>query len=53
MIFWAFPDIKRKERRPLPSCLYMMIRAIYPPTDDDEEFADFIFSKYIPEAEDV
>lgn len=51
MIFWTYPDIKKKERRPLPSCLYMLIRAMFPPTDDEELFADFIFTKFIPEAQ--
>lgn len=52
MVFWAFPNIRRKERRPLPSCLYMQIRAQYPPTLDDEEFADHIFTKFIPEVDE-
>lgn len=48
--FWAHPDISRGVRRPLPSCVYMYIRALFPPTDNEEEFADFNFSIYIPEA---
>lgn len=31
----------------------MLIRATFPPTDDEEVFADFEFSKYLPELEDV
>ena len=49
--FWSFPDIGKHNRRPLPACLYMMIRALYPPTDDEDEFADWDYSVFIPEAE--
>lgn len=51
LIFHTYPDIQRKERRALPSCIYLMIRALYMPTGDDEEFADHDFSIYIPESE--
>ena len=49
IIFWTFPEIRKKERRPLPSCIYMMVRACYFDTDSDEEFANHDFSIYIPE----
>lgn len=54
MIFWAFQNIRRNQTRPLPSCVYVMIRTQYPPTQDNEEaFADTKFSHYIPEARDA
>ena len=40
LVFWLMPQIRRGERRPLPACLVSKIRALFPPTDDEEEFAD-------------
>jgi len=51
LIFWAYPTIRRKERKSLPSCVYMMVRASYMPSDD-EEFAEHNFSVYVPEFTD-
>ena len=36
LIFWTFPDIRRRDRRPLPSCVYGMVRAMYPSEEDEE-----------------
>lgn len=46
MVFWCWPGIRRRERRPLPSCLVSMIRAKFPPTEDEEVFADFIWKDF-------
>ncbi|XP_067931047.1 uncharacterized protein [Watersipora subatra] len=40
LVFWLMPQIRRGERRPLPACLVSKIRALFPPTDDEKEFAD-------------
>lgn len=50
LVFWAFPYIRKKQRKPLPSCIYMLVRAMYPPTEDDELFAEYDFTQYVPEA---
>lgn len=47
LVFWLYPDIKRGERRPLPACLYSFVQATFPPTDNEEEFADWQFSKFV------
>jgi hypothetical protein len=46
LVFWTYPDIKKRQRYPLPSCVYGMVRAMFPPTDNEEEFADWVFSEY-------
>ena len=46
-VFWIFPEIKRKERRPLPACLYSSVQAMFPPTDNEEEFAEWQFSEFV------
>ncbi|XP_067937131.1 uncharacterized protein [Watersipora subatra] len=43
LVFWLMPQIRRGERRPLPACLVSKIRALFPPTDDEEKFADYVF----------
>ena len=52
LIFWTYPDIKRAERKPLPSCVYSLARAMFLPTDDEEVFADTDFTSFVPEAQD-
>ena len=47
LVFWLYPNIKRRQRRPLPACLYACIQAMFPPTDDEEEFADWQFSEFV------
>ena len=47
LIFWFYPTIRRKQRKPLPSCLYSLVRAMFPPTDNEEDFADWEFSKFV------
>ena len=51
LVFWTYPDIRRGERRALPSCVYSMVRAAYPPTED-EEYADWEHSVYVSDGED-
>ena len=46
MVFWCWPDIRRGERRPLPSCLVHMIRATFPPTEDEEQYAEWQFKGF-------
>lgn len=46
MIYWLYPELKRKQRRPLPACLYSYIQARFPPVDNEELFADWRFSEY-------
>ena len=46
LVFWCWPHIKKKERKPLPSCLVGLVRAMFPPTPDEEEFADWQFSGF-------
>ena len=52
LVFWCYPDIHRGVRRALPSCVYALVRALYPPTDDEEEFAEMEHTVYISEDED-
>lgn len=47
LVFWLFPDINRKECRPLPACLYSWVQATFSPTDDQEEYADWQFSQFV------
>lgn len=46
LIFWFYPGIKRRERKPLSACLYAYIQARFPPTQNEEDFADHEFSKF-------
>ena len=52
VIFWTYPDIKRRQRKPLPSCVYGMIRATYPSHEDEEIWADLQHTVYLDEPED-
>ena len=52
LVFWTYPDIRRGSRRALPSCIYGLVRAMYPPTDDEEEFATMEHTVYISGDED-
>ena len=52
LLFWTYPDIKRAERKPLPSCVYGLVRAMCSPTADEEVFADMDFTSFVPEAQD-
>ena len=45
-IYWLYPELKRRQRQPLSACLYGLIHARFPPTDNEEIFADWRFSKY-------
>jgi len=47
MIYWMYPELKRKQRKPLPACLYSLIQAKFPPVVNEELFADYRFSEYI------
>ena len=48
LIFWTYPA----ERKPLPSCVYGLVRAMCSPTADEEVFADMNFTSFVPEAQD-
>lgn len=52
LIFWTFPDIRRRERRPLPACVYGMVRAAFPAEEDEELWADLQHTLYAPEPDD-
>lgn len=54
LIFWTYPEIRKKERRPLPSCVYKMVRMKFSPSESDDELTNYddVFTKYVPEAED-
>ena len=47
LVFWTYPDIRTKDRRPLPSCTYAMVRAVYPSTEDEEIWADLQHTVFI------
>ena len=47
LIFWTYPA----ERKPLPSCVYGLVRAMCSPMAD-EVFADMDFTSFVPEAQD-
>ena len=47
IVFWIYTDIQRKERRPLPGCVVLKVRATFPPTDNEEEFADWQFTGFV------
>ena len=47
LAFWLHPDMKRKQRKPLPACLYNFVHCKYPPTDNEEDFADWRFSEFV------
>ena len=47
LVFWTWNDIG-KHRRPLPSCVYAMVRAVFCPAYvTDEEFADMDHTLFI------
>ena len=41
-VFWIYTDLQCKERGPLPSYLVLKVRATFPPTQDEELFADWL-----------
>jgi hypothetical protein len=45
LVFWAYPNLRRQERRPLPSCLYLLVRATFPGMDE-EIWSDYNHSIY-------
>ena len=47
IVLWIYIDIQSKERWPLPSCVVLKVRATFPPTDNQEEFADWPFSGFV------
>ena len=50
MIYWSISEIRKGQRRSLPSCVYMNIRAAFTPDAmTDEEFTDYDYSIYVPE----
>lgn len=52
LIFWTYPDIRRRERRPLPSCIYAMVRAMFPSEQDEEIWADLQHTVFFAEPDD-
>ena len=47
IVFYLYPGLKRREPHPLPACVYSYIQAQFPPTDNEEDFADWRFSNFI------
>jgi len=47
LVFWLFPNLRRRQRKPLPACLYDWVQASFPPTEDEEQFGDWEFSKFV------
>lgn len=47
VIFWTFPEMRRKERKPLLSCVYSMIRAMYPGHENEELWAELQHTVYV------
>ena len=47
LVFWIYTDLQCKERVPLPSCLVLKVRATFPPTEDEELFADWVFKGFV------
>lgn len=52
VIFWTYPEIRRRQRKPIPSCVYLMIRSMYPNADDEELWADLEHTIYVDIPED-
>lgn len=46
LVFWAYPELRRGERRPLPSCVYLYIRARFQAEEDDEAWGDLQHSVF-------
>lgn len=47
LVFWTYPTgLRRGERRPLPACVYNMVRAAYPGTEDEDEYADMAHTEF-------
>lgn len=46
LVFWFYPGIKKRVRKPMSACLYAYIQARFPPTENEEDFADNEFSKF-------
>lgn len=52
LIFWTYPDIRKKERHPLPACIYRLIRDKFPITQGEEPCDDLQYTVYMPEPQD-
>jgi len=46
-VFWLFPDNKKGERRLQPACLSEWVQATFFPVENDEEFEDWMFRKFV------
>lgn len=53
LVFWAYPHIRKRERRPLPACLYDYIRTLFPPTENEEAFADHQFTVFTANVDNI
>ena len=42
LVFWIYTVLQCKEKGPLPSYLVLKVRATFPPTQDEELFADWL-----------
>lgn len=46
LAFWIWSDLRRKERRPLPACVVRKVREKFPPSDEDEQCAEWVFKGF-------
>lgn len=44
--FWLNPGIKKRQRVPLPACVYAFIQVKFPPTTDGDLNCTYNFTKY-------
>lgn len=47
VVGWIYPNLRKGERKPLPACVYAEIQARFPPTADEEDYADWRFSDFL------
>ena len=52
LIFWTYPNIRKRERKPLPSCIYALVRAMFPSHESEEIWADLAHTVYVAEPDD-
>ena len=45
LVFWAYPELRRGDRRPLPACTYLFVRAMFNSLDEDV-WADYNHTVY-------
>ena len=46
VVFWLYPGLRRRERKPLPACVYKYIQNKFPPTENDIDAMGWRFSDF-------